>query len=162
MLARYKAQVSQLFQKFPLLGRLGIRVYRLGQARYTAGAVAIVFNEAGAILLLKHVYRQKYLWGLPGGWVDRKENPGETVRRELMEETGLRIVVMAPVWIGQGVWSDHLDMAYICQLEGGDLSLSGEILDYRWVQPAELPKMLDFQTDAIAQALRLREAFGWQ
>lgn len=162
MLVRYKNQVSLLFQRFPLLGRVGHRVFRTLQARFTAGAVAIIFNDVGEILLLKHVYRPKYLWGLPGGYVDRYENPADTVRRELLEETGLRVTVLAPVSIAQGIWPDHFDLAYVCQIEGGEVTLSGEILDYGWVLPADLPELLVFQTEAIDQALRLREAFGWQ
>ena len=159
VLARHKQRVSTLFQRFPLLGRVGQRVYRLWQARFSVGAVGVVFNDAGQILLLKHVYRPRYLWGLPGGWVSRRENPARTVERELMEETGLQVRVLAPLWVDQGVWLDHLDLAYLCRAEGpcDDLRLSGESLDYHWLLPEELPELLAFQQQAVAHALELRK-----
>ncbi len=163
MIGRYKAQLSALFQRYPFLGRLGHRTYRLLlQPRFTVGAVGVVFNETGRILLLKHVYRPEYLWGLPGGWTSPRENPRRTVERELMEETGLRVRTLAPLWIEQGTWADHLDMAFLCRLIGGDVRLSGEILDYRWVLPEEMPELLEFQRKAVEQALRLREVGRWE
>ena len=57
------------------------------------GAVAAIFNEAGQVLLVEHVFRPYYSWGLPGGWVNKGESPAHTIKREVEEELNLKIQV---------------------------------------------------------------------
>lgn len=158
MLAKYKIQVAAIFRRFPILGVIGTRIWRLGQARYSLGAVGVVINNEGQVLLLKHVFHPTHPWGLPGGWVDRRERPSDTVIREIREETGLRVEVLAPLVVDFGVYKGHLDLAYLCRVHGGEVSLSSEILAHQWVDPASLPSLFEFQYRAIEQALRLQEA----
>lgn len=158
MLEKYKAQIAVTFRRFPILGVIGTRIWRLGQARYSLGAVGVVLNDDGQILLLKHVFHPTHPWGLPGGWVDRNERPSDTVIREIREETGLRVEVLAPLIVDFGVYAGHLDLAYLCRLDGGHVSLNSEILAYRWADPNDLPSLFEFQNRAIKKALRLQEA----
>ncbi len=158
MAAPNKSNVAALFRRFPWLASLGQRIWRLRQARYSVGAVGVVFDDDGRVLLLEHVFHPHYPWGLPGGWVDRHESPADAVVRELLEETGLSVRVVSPVWVDLGIYNDHLDLAYWCQLEGGELRLSSEILDYQWCEPSQLPELFVFQRKAVERALRLREA----
>ncbi len=155
-----KQLIADAFQRHPWLGRIGHRVWRLFQARFSAGAVGVVFNAEGDILLLKHVYRPQQLWGLPGGYVGWREDPAHTVERELLEETGLQVKTLQPLWVEQGLYTDHLDLAYLCRLEGGEVRLSGEILAYDWVSPHRLPALLSFHQRAIEQALKVWEVTG--
>lgn len=157
LLARYKTQVAALFRRMPWLGVIGTKVWRLRQARYTVGAVGVVYDDAGRILLLKHVFHPYYPWGLPGGWVDRREDPAEAVRRELCEETGLTVRVLHPLTVTAGIYPGHLDLAYLCAYESGEVRLSGEILAYDWRAPDDMPELFVSQQRAIAQAQRLRE-----
>ena len=55
------------------------------------GAVAAVFDDAGKVLLVEHVFRTDYPWGLPGGWVAPGEAPVDAVRREIEEELQLQV-----------------------------------------------------------------------
>ncbi|MGP4060329.1 NUDIX hydrolase [Halobacillus sp. H74] len=52
------------------------------------GAVVIIINENGEILLQ---HRTDGGWGLPGGLMELGESLEQTARREVSEETGLRI-----------------------------------------------------------------------
>jgi ADP-ribose pyrophosphatase YjhB (NUDIX family) len=153
-----KRSLAGMFRRFPWLGVIGQRVWSRLQARYSLGAVGVVLNEAGEILLLEHVFHPYYPWGLPGGWVGRDESPADTVVRELREETGLEVRVLLPLTVGLGVTSGHLDLVFLCQTDGGDIRLSDEILDFRWCDPADLPALIPAQHEAIKQALCLREA----
>jgi 8-oxo-dGTP pyrophosphatase MutT (NUDIX family) len=57
--------------------------------KYSAGAICVVERSDGRILLIRQIYRNE--WGLPGGLLQRKEEPVDAVQREVLEETGLPI-----------------------------------------------------------------------
>ena len=152
-----KRRLAGLFRRFPWLGVAGQRVWSRLQARYSLGAVGVVLNAAGEILLLEHVFHPVFPWGLPGGWVNRHESPAAAVVRELREETGLEIRVLAPLTVALGETSGHLDLVFLCRTDGGEIRLSDEILNYRWCDPADVPALLPVHCLAIEQALRLRE-----
>ncbi len=64
---------------------------RLTHTRFTVTAGALIFNDAGEILLLKHRFRAGTGWGLPGGFLEAAEQPIDALRRELREELGLEV-----------------------------------------------------------------------
>jgi 8-oxo-dGTP pyrophosphatase MutT (NUDIX family) len=53
------------------------------------GVRAAIFDESGRVLLVRHSYVRG--WHLPGGAVEPGETVEEALRREVWEETGLRI-----------------------------------------------------------------------
>ena len=64
---------------------------RLTHPRFTVTAGAVIFNDKGEVLLLKHRFRAGSGWGLPGGFMEIGEQPIDTLRRELREEIGLEL-----------------------------------------------------------------------
>jgi mutator protein MutT len=64
---------------------------RATQTRFTVTAGAIIFNDAGEVLLLKHRFRAGSGWGIPGGFLELDEQPEQALRRELHEEIGLDV-----------------------------------------------------------------------
>lgn len=162
LFSRHKYRIARAFQRFPWLGRAGHRTWWLFQARFTAGAVGVIFNDQGHLLLLKHVYRAPYAWGLPGGYVARHEDPAVAVVRELREETGLAILAELPLLVEQSSMPGHLDLAYLCRVASdGEMALSAEILDYGWFDPDDLPDLLGFHRRAIRRARQIREGVAW-
>ena len=63
----------------------------LGHITPKVGVNAAVFSGAGQLLMAKRADDKR--WELPGGWVDVRETPQEALRRELIEELGLRVEV---------------------------------------------------------------------
>jgi 8-oxo-dGTP diphosphatase len=57
---------------------------------YSLGAAAIIRDETGRVLLVKHNYG-RLNWELPGGSTEANESVLDTVRREVREETGLEV-----------------------------------------------------------------------
>lgn len=55
-----------------------------------AGVSVIITNIGGDVLLLKHSYGPD-VWGLPGGGLNRGEDPLEAARREVREELGIEL-----------------------------------------------------------------------
>lgn len=56
-----------------------------------ASQTAIVLNGAGDQILL--IWRHRFItdkwgWEVPAGWVEQSESPEDSIRREILEETG--------------------------------------------------------------------------
>jgi len=64
---------------------------RITHAHFTVTAGAVIFNEQKQVLLLKHRFRSGSGWGLPGGFLERGEQPIDALRRELREEIALEV-----------------------------------------------------------------------
>src|SRR5262245_37397458 len=64
---------------------------RLAHARFTVTAGAVIFNDKGEVLLLKHRFRVGSGWGCPGGFINTGEQPIDALRRELREEIALEV-----------------------------------------------------------------------
>jgi ADP-ribose pyrophosphatase YjhB (NUDIX family) len=66
-------------------------------------ANAIVL-DGDRVLLARRAYEPwKDMWATPGGFVEAGEHPIETLEREVLEETGLRVKVTGYI----GVWVDE-------------------------------------------------------
>jgi ADP-ribose pyrophosphatase YjhB (NUDIX family) len=63
----------------------------LVQPRFTVTAGAVLLDEEGRVLLLRHTLRKGSGWGIPGGFLAGGEQPEEAIRREVREETGLTL-----------------------------------------------------------------------
>lgn len=106
----------------------------------TAGALGAVYNDQGQLLIVEHVFHPTHPWGLPGGWMNRRESPSETIAREVREETGLTVIVERPLAISTTDYlPNHLDIAFLCRATPGEIRLSSELLDYRWISADETP-----------------------
>ena len=130
-------------------------LWRWTRPRFSLGAVGIVFNERGELLLVEHVFHPYHPWGLPGGWVERGEAPQDAVRRELREELELDVEV-GPVVSAELGFSRHLDLAYLCVPLNTVGRLCNEIVDYRWMSVDDLPKLHRFHQRAVQAAVSFR------
>src|SRR5438874_1163879 len=90
----HKRRIAAILRRAPWISQIGQVLWRLGRPWVTIGAVGVVFNDRGQMLLVEHVFHPQIPWGLPGGWMDRHEGPEDTVRRELHEETGLAVDII--------------------------------------------------------------------
>jgi ADP-ribose pyrophosphatase YjhB (NUDIX family) len=111
---------------------------------FMVGAMALIQDEHGRILVLEHTYRQAIPWGLPGGWLKHAESPEAGLVREVFEETGLRISVDA--LLGADFWGrGQLDLLYRCSIDSGTFTPSDETASHQWLAPSELPELLPNQ-----------------
>lgn len=154
MMARH---LANLLRRAPWLMYVPLHLSRLFYGRVTVGAVGAVFNAEGQLLLVEHLFHPNTPWGLPGGGMNRGETPDQTVRRELLEETALRVEIVRPLLIAEShIWRHHLDVGYLCRLEPPDqaVRLSRELLAYRWFAPHEpLPPLSTFHAEVVRHAI---------
>ncbi len=148
-----------MLQRIPwLMILLQIAWRRLRQPWITAGALAAIFNDQGQLLIVEHVFHPRVPWGLPGGWMNRDETPEQTIIREVREETALSVIVDRPLLIATSpMIRNHLDIAFLCRAQPGTVTLSAELLSYRWVDPRDPPPMLSFHRRVVVAALAARE-----
>jgi 8-oxo-dGTP pyrophosphatase MutT (NUDIX family) len=126
---------------------------RVWAPSYTVGAICVVTHGAET-LLVRHTYRRD--WGAPGGLLDRGELPERAAVREVGEEVGLAVGLIAgPLPV---VWPVYrrVDLVYRSVLDegvdpGDARPTSVEIVECRWFRVDELPKL---QPDT-EEALRL-------
>jgi len=143
-------------RKAPWLVEMSLRLWRLQQPKVTLGAVGILFDAEGRVLLVEHTLHPQTPWGLPGGWVNRGEEPAAAVRRELQEELSINVIVGQVILIGVP-FPNHLDTAFLCHTDDSVGTLSFELLDYGWFHLDELPRLLSFHYAALQQALTLTQ-----
>lgn len=124
--------------------------------RQRIGTGVVLFNDQRQVLLLKHVFHGKTPWGLPGGWLERNEDPANAAARELYEETGLRATLGPVVHVGHVPRWQSLEVIYVAHTPHGTPKLSFEISEAAWFDPAALPvAMLGKTVRRIAAATLL-------
>jgi mutator protein MutT len=87
--AKVQNLISRVWRKLP--ARMRRWTMRLAHTRFTVTAGAVIFNDKGEVLLLKHRFRAGSGWGLPGGFMEKGEQPIDALRRELREEIALEV-----------------------------------------------------------------------
>ena len=147
-------RLATTLRRFPWIVSFARALYSLSRPRFTMGVVGVLFNAEGRVLLVEHVFHPYLPWGLPGGWVERNERPGESLLRELREELEIE-ATLGPLLLIDNLEPDHLDIAYMCSSASPVGKLSYELLGYKWVDPAALPPTHEFHRQAIARAQSL-------
>ena len=124
--------------------------------KFLVGVMAIVFDEAGQILLLNHTYRHDYSWGLPSGWLKARESAADAIEREVAEETGFRIQALRPLIIGGDKEFPRVDLIFVCQWLGGAFRPSAEVSKGKFFSLKALPDSIHpYQHRLIFQAAGL-------
>ena len=117
--------------------------------KFLVGVVGVVLNESGEVLLLKHTYRGKYPWGLPGGWLKKGEQPMQALQREFLEETGMTVEVLKPLVVeGDEDWP-RVDLIFLCRMVDDQFSSSDEVHSAEFFKLSELPEILPSQKRLI-------------
>ena len=103
----------------------------LGYITPKVGVDAAIFDAQGHLLLTRRA--DDGLWCLPCGWAEVAETAQESLRREVLEETGLQVEVRSLVEVfsrlpGECWPHTSYHILYHCVPVGGELSASDESL----------------------------------
>lgn len=146
-----------LWGRLPLPNRLRWVIVSLLVPKYAVGIAGVIFNDQHEILLFHHTYRGKrYPWGLPGGWLDPREDPAVCIVREIREETGLEVRVLRPLMIENAVLVRHLTAIYLCEFVRGEFRPSAEVDAMQYFPKDHLPAMLDTQKTLLEKLFDLK------
>ena len=139
-----KRLLLRIWRDVPFPNWLRVVFLRILNPSFMVGAMALIQDADGRILVLEHTYRRQVPWGLPGGWLKHAESPETGLAREVWEETGLRVSVDA--LLAADFWgSTQLDLLYRCSVLSGTYTGSEETAAARWCHPHELPELLPTQ-----------------
>ena len=130
--------IGYIWQKTPRVLRLPL--IRATQPKFTVSAAALVTNGENKVLLLKHVLRPFYKWGLPGGFINHGEQPAAAVKREICEETGLELKNIKLIQVL--TIKRHVEMFYRAESSGAPAINSIEITAADWFAIDEMPENL--------------------
>ncbi len=86
-------------------------------------------------------------WGLPGGFVDRGEEPVDTIRRELREEVGIEIE--RPELFRIRTLGTHIEFIFTARTNEPGEVLTREIYELRWFRPDDLPENFSRQQKQV-------------
>ena len=115
---------------------------RLTHTRFTVTAGAVIFNEQKQVLLLKHRFRAGSGWGLPGGFLERGEQPIDALRRELREEIGLEVEDVEVFAARSFKKPKQVEVLFRARANAEVKSLSMEVERAEWFSIDSLPEGL--------------------
>ena len=154
--------LAHWIEQHPSIHRVSLRVWRLFPPRlagflkgrfarsWVVGAVAVMVDADASppeVLLVRHSYRRRGSWGLPGGSLESipgsstaaggGRSPDDiveaTLRREVWEELGIGIAgieflrIDAVPYVAEEPGPDRLDFYFLCAPEGGFAGLRQNI-----------------------------------
>ncbi len=129
---------------------------------------AVILDEAGQVLLVKHVPERKSFWQgkwiCPGGRLHVGESIEEGILREILEETGLRIRLRRPllpferiIHGDDGVLLHVIYIDYIAEIVSGRLQAADDVGEVRWVPCRQLPALLEELHEDTRRLLELAQ-----
>ena len=135
-------------------GKLRRWTMRLSHPRFAVTAGAVIIDNLGRVLLLKHRFRPGTGWGMPGGFMQEGEQPEEALRRELREEVGLEVEKLELLITRAFKVPRQVEIVFTARAIGDTNELNFEIQKAAWFFPDELPQELPKdQAQIIKRAL---------
>ena len=109
---------------------------------FSTCVILLAVNQEGECALLRQGYISHQYHNLVSGYIVPGESAEECARRELEEELGLvaeKLEFVRTWWYGR---RDMLMIGFFAQVSKGELRLSGEVEEARWVPVQEALDMV--------------------
>lgn len=152
--ARLHRVALRVFARLPAWARR--RVVRTMSPSFTVGAMCVIERPDGAILFVRQSYRSR--WGVPGGLLKRGEDAVDGAVREVREEVGLDVELLAEPAVVVDPNPQRVDIIFRARVSdaAGDAvePRSPEILEARWFPRDQLPELQPETVTAIIALAR--------
>jgi len=104
---------------------------------------AFILDNKKKLLIVKKSSYEKVdpgLWTIPGGKVNIKEHIIDALKREVLEEVGIKINNFQ--WIGENVFeNNHFyfhAQHFLCKTKSIRVKLEKSLLEYKWINKSEI------------------------
>lgn len=128
------------------------------------GIGAIILRRGRVLLIERARPPAEGQWSLPGGVLEPGERLADAVRREVLEETGLRVKPERVFEVAESIIRDrrgrleyhYVLIDFLCRVDGGRLCASSDAVRAEWVAEAELDRlpMTEGTLEVIRRAFR--------
>ena len=118
-------------------------------SRPLVGAGAVVYRSGKVLLVKRKRPPNEDRWALPGGLVELGETAEGAAAREVLEETGLKVVIERLIDVQTDIHLDvkgeieyhYLLVDYAAKSAKGEVILNGESSSFGWFTESELPDL---------------------
>jgi 8-oxo-dGTP diphosphatase len=149
--AQYCPLCSGLLLPSPVEGRERLRCSECEFVLYenpASASAGLVIDDASRILLVRRAIAPfRGAWALPAGYQEIDEPPETTVRREVLEETGIECRVLGLLdllFVDDDPRKPGNVAIFLCEATGGELCVGGEEAEVGWFALDELPDEIGF------------------
>ena len=110
------------------------------------GVGALIFDNHKLLIVERGKEPLKGYWSLPGGIVESGEKLEQSIRREVLEETGLEVEPLSVFEIFERIIPDlegraeyhYVLIDYLCRPVGGRLCAASDVSQVTWVEQQNL------------------------
>lgn len=111
-------------------------------------ATALIIKGNKILLGKRNIEPSKDKWDVPGGFCNYGEDPKDTVKREALEETGLKVEPAEIIGIYMDVYGEEkeptLNIGYITEVVGGEERAGDDLEELQWFDINNIPDDLAF------------------
>ncbi|HTX86961.1 MAG TPA: NUDIX domain-containing protein [Candidatus Nanoarchaeia archaeon] len=109
------------------------------------GTSAFIYKQNKVLVLKRSKSESPFPgnWEIPGGGVKFGEDTEDALRREVKEETTLKIKIIQPYTTFSYIWKGvhRLDIQYLCRPLSNKITLSDEHDKYLWATKDQVKKL---------------------
>lgn len=153
----FRRLVYGLYRRLPAWGKR--RAILLFAPKVSLGVCAVITDEEGRVLLVRHTYRSQP-WGLPGGLARHGEQPAEALAREVREELGVGVTTGQVLGAYTAPRVHQLTLYYQATLQGAPRHDGFELDGLRYVAPRDIPGLTGRSARALLPFLAACEPPG--
>jgi 8-oxo-dGTP diphosphatase len=121
--------------------------------RHSVSVGGAVIRADGRVLAIKR--RDNGAWVQPGGIVELDEDPRDTVRREILEETGIHAEPEILTGVYKNMKRGVVSLVFRCQILSGEPHITDEACAVAWLSRTEIKERM-----SEAFAIRLIDALN--
>ncbi|MFJ6497046.1 NUDIX domain-containing protein [Streptomyces virginiae] len=107
---------------------------------HSVSVAGAVLREDGRLLAIRRA--DNGTWELPGGVLELTESPEAGVRREVLEETGIEVVVDELTGVYKNTARGIVALVFRCKPSGGAERTSEESTAVAWLTPEEVSEQM--------------------